>query len=158
MKTLIPQRKIKPDPIIRNKYDWKIHKILDEAKRVYICPARGNGKLYNQLELYVDLMSKNRDIKIIRANDIKTAVNKFKYIPDAVLDKDFCDSEREWVDRMVAHCFETEMKEYLQKQRENWEPKIVLDTWPKDNAFHTELMLWASLNSDAIRIRKDDTE
>ena len=69
--TTIPQLNIKPDPIILNKYDWKIHKILDEAKRVYILPARGNDKLYNQLELYVDLMTKNRDIKIIRVEDIE---------------------------------------------------------------------------------------
>ena len=143
--------------MIETSHDWKIHKILDEAKRVYILPARGNCKL-SQLDLYAELATKNRDIKIIRAEDVKVAVDKFKYIPDAVLDKDFCDSEREWVDRMVARCFETEMKEYLQKQRENWEPKIVLDTWPRDNNFHTELMYWASLNTDAFRIRKDDTD
>lgn len=60
--------------MIENKYDWKIHKILDEAKRVYILPARGNDKLYNQLELYTDLTTKKRDIRIIRAEDVETAI------------------------------------------------------------------------------------
>lgn len=141
-----------------NHHDWKIHKILDEAKRVYILPDRGNSKLYNQLELYADLFTQKKDIKIIRAEDVKAAVNKFKYIPDAVLDKDFCVSEREWVDRIVAHCFETEMKEYLQKQRENWEPKIVLDTWPKENRFYSDFIHWGGVYSDCFVIRKDDTK
>lgn len=70
----IPQRKLKPDPVIRNKYDWKIHKILDETKRVYIYPARGNNKPYTQLELYADLVTKKRDLRIIRATDIETAI------------------------------------------------------------------------------------
>lgn len=54
-----------------NSHEWKIHKILEEAKRVYICPARGNNKVYTQLEMYVDLMAKNRDVKVIRAEDLK---------------------------------------------------------------------------------------
>lgn len=58
-----------------NSHEWKIHKILDEAKRVYIRPARGSGKIYTQLELYAELMAQNKDVKVIRAWDIKKAFN-----------------------------------------------------------------------------------
>ena len=67
--------------MIENKHDWKIHKILDEAKRVYICPARGNDKLHSQLELYADLMAKNRDISIIRVTDIEKAIELLSIQP-----------------------------------------------------------------------------
>lgn len=66
--------------------DWKIHKKLDEARRVYICPARHNDKTYTQLELYAELMAQNKDIRIIRASDVKEAINKLKTEP--VLDYD----------------------------------------------------------------------
>lgn len=69
--------------------DWKIHKILDEAKRVYIYPARGNNKHYTQLELYADLMAQNKNIRVIRAEDVKKAVDKLKSEP--VLDYDLVD-------------------------------------------------------------------
>lgn len=65
-----------------NHHDWKIHKILDETKRVYILPARGNDKLYTQLELYSELMTQNKEITIIRAEDVKKAVDKFRSISD----------------------------------------------------------------------------
>ena len=67
--------------MIENKYDWKIHKILSEANTVYTCPARGSDKVYTQLELYVDLMTTNRDIKIIRATDVETAIKMLSRQP-----------------------------------------------------------------------------
>ena len=79
---LVEQRAIKPKPVIRNYHDWKIHKILSETKRVYICPARHNDKTYTQLEVYATLMAQNKDVKIIRAEDVKKAVDKFRSIPD----------------------------------------------------------------------------
>lgn len=58
-----------------NNHEWKIHKIIDEAKRVYICPARGSSKSYTQLELYAELMAQNKEIKVIRAADVKKDFN-----------------------------------------------------------------------------------
>lgn len=67
--------------MIENKYDWKIHKILDEAKRVYILPARGSDKTYTQLELYSEFTTKNRDISIIRAKDVEEAIKLLSMKP-----------------------------------------------------------------------------
>lgn len=65
-----------------NHYDWKIHKILDEARTVYICPARGNSKLYTQLELYVELMTQNKTVKVIRSEDVKKDIKRLSSVPD----------------------------------------------------------------------------
>lgn len=108
--TPIPQRKIKPDPIIRNKYDWKIHKILDETKRIYVYPARGNGKFYAQLELYADLIAQNKDIKVIRADDVKKVIN-FK---DIITDKDlYFNTVSPWRRDALDKYFEEEMTKWL---------------------------------------------
>jgi hypothetical protein len=47
-------------------FDWKIHKRLLDAgglgSSVYIMPARGQGKLYAQLELYAKLLAEGRTV------------------------------------------------------------------------------------------------
>lgn len=58
----VHQRAIKPKPIIRNHHDWKIHKILDEARRVYICPARGNCKPERTLRMYKELLEEGKKL------------------------------------------------------------------------------------------------
>ena len=111
--------------MIENKYDWKIHKILDETKRVYICPARGNSKLYNQLELYVDLFTQKKDIHVIRIEDLKKAAT-FK---DVFIDKDLHpNSISPWMRDALDRYFEEEMHKQLRKDIENWRPKVYLDT------------------------------
>lgn len=79
--------------MIENHHDWKIHKILDEAKRVYIYPARGSDKPYNQLELYADLMTQSRDIRIIRATDVEKAIKLLSEQPS-------------WYDLFDTHLYE----------------------------------------------------
>ena len=64
-----------------NSHEWKIHRILDETKRVYILPARGNSKLYNQLELYADLFTQKKDIKVIRAEDSRFILATVPSVP-----------------------------------------------------------------------------
>ena len=126
--------------MIENKYDWNIHKRLDEAKRVYICPARGNGKLYNQIELYLELTTRNKDIKLIRAEDIKKAVDKIKSEP--VLDYDLYSDlaapmYRDSIDRFL----DEEMRKYLCYSRTDWKPKVIFDTTIADTDFWKEWML-----------------
>lgn len=87
-----------------NSHDWKIHKILDEAKRVYILPARGNDKFYSQLELYADLMTKNRDIRIIRATDVETAIKLLSKQPH-------------WYDAFDVHLHERFNDYYLNREK-----------------------------------------
>lgn len=69
-----------------NHYDWKIHRKLEETRRVYICPARHNDKTYTQLKLYAELMTQNKNIKVIRASDVRDVITKLKTEP--VLDYD----------------------------------------------------------------------
>ena len=121
--------------MIENKYDWKIHKILDEAKRVYICPARGNGKLYTQLELYADLFTnKKKDISVIRAEDIEKAIDIFRQKAEAVPDFDVIDAlER-------THRYEL-FNDYLVRS----EPKIIFNTTIIETPFWKERTDWLSL-------------
>lgn len=125
--------------MIENKHDWKIHKILDEANRVYICPARGNGKFYNQLELYADLFTQKKDIHIIRAEDVKKAVD-FK---DIFIDKDlYYHHEPPWLKPELDKYFEEEMHKYLEEDRRQWKPKIIHDTTVVNPAFWEEWNMW----------------
>lgn len=65
-----------------NHYDWKIHRILDKDRTIYICPARGCGHTYTQLELYAELMTQNKNVKVIRVEDVEKAIDRFKSVPD----------------------------------------------------------------------------
>ena len=110
-----------------NSREWKIHKILDETKRVYILPARANGKLYNQLELYADLFTQKKDISVIRASDVEKAIDILKQKPKPVPYFDVMDMlER-------THRYEL-FNDYLVKS----EPKVILNTTTMDNPFWNE--------------------
>lgn len=54
-------------------FDWKIHKRLLDAgglgSSVYIMPARGQGKMWAQLELYAKLLSEGRTVFCGRPNE-----------------------------------------------------------------------------------------
>lgn len=138
--------------MIENNHDWKIHKILDETKRIYVYPARGNDKLYNQLELYVDLMTKNRDVKVIRADDVKKAIN-FK---DVITDKDlYFNTVSPWRRDTLDKYFEEEMHKYLRKDIESWEPKIVYDSSVVDTPFWRYFNTWCGLY-DGFIVRTEE--
>lgn len=112
-----------------NHHDWKIHKILDETKRVYICPARGNDKLYTQLELYSELMAQNKEIIFVRSADLPKKYSWKGRRALLNLDKDLiCNSEYPWMQDAIDKYIEEEMYKHLRKDVENWRPKVYLDT------------------------------
>lgn len=138
-----------------NHYDWKIHKRLDEAKRVYIYPARGNNKVYTQLELYAELMAQNKDIKIIRAEDVKKAVD----FSEALIDKDlYYHHEPPWLKDALDKYFEEEMHKHLQEDRRHWKPKIITDTTVVNPAFWEEWNTWHALYDGFIVVPEEESE
>lgn len=140
--------------MIENYHDWKIHKILDEAKRVYICPARGSNKTYTQLELYADLMAQNKDIKVVRAEDVKKVVG-FK---DIITDKDlYFNTVSPWRRDALDKYFEEEMKKWLGDYRMEWEPKIIYDSTVVDDAPWRNWQLWNAV-CDAFIVRPEIEE
>lgn len=123
------QRRIQPEPVIRNRHDWKIHKILSKAKRVYVCPARGNDKLYTQLELYSELMAQNKENTFVRSTDLPKKDSWKGRRALLNLDKDLiCNSEYSWMRDAIDKYFEEEMKKTLQEKNEYWTPKVYMDT------------------------------
>lgn len=46
--------------------DWKIHKKLDEARSIYICPARADGKYLRTLRMYQELMDSGKKLVFVR--------------------------------------------------------------------------------------------
>lgn len=145
-RTPVEQRGIKPEPVIRNHHDWKIHKILDEAKRVYICPARGNDKLYTQLELYTELMAQNKEITFMRKKDLpkKDPWKGSRALLN--LDKDLiCNIEPRWLQDAIDRYIEEEMKKTLQEKNDGWTPKVRFDSWIVDDDLYFKEMLWDHL-------------
>ena len=138
-----------------NHYDWKIHKILDETRRVYVCPARGNNKVQTQLELYAELMDQGKEIKVVRAKDLPKK-NPFKVYKE-FLDKDLiCNREPPWLQDYFDRYFEEEMKKYLKKDMENWKPIIRMDTTVVDEGPYREWLYQQYLYPDAFVIRKEE--
>lgn len=132
-----------------NHHDWKIHKILDEAKRVYICPARGNDKLYTQLELYSELMAQNKEIVLVRSADIPKKDSWKGRRALLNLDKDLiCNSESPWLRDTIDKYIEEEMKKSLQEKNEGWIPKVRFDSWIVDDDLYFKEMLWNHLVLD----------
>ena len=141
--------------MIENNHDWKIHKILDETRRVYVCPARGTNKVQTQLELYVELMNQGKDITFVRKKDLPKK-DPFKVYKE-FLDKDLiCNREPPWLQDAIDKYFEEEMKKYLKKDRENWKPIIRMDTTALDDGPYRGLLFQQYLCPDAFVIRKEE--
>lgn len=120
-----------------NYYDWKIHKRLDEARRVYVHQARGNNKVQTQLELYAELMDQGNQITFVRSADLPKK-DPFKIYKE-LLDMDMlCNREPSWLQDAFDKYFEEEMKKYLKEDRETWKPKVYLDTTVADDRPYIE--------------------
>ena len=129
-----------------NNHEWMIHKILDETKRVYICPARGNCKPYTQLEIYADLVTRNKDVKVIRVEDVKKVADILRQKPTPVPDFDVMDMlER-------THRYEL-FNDYVVKS----EPKVILNSSIMDTPFWNEWKVWFGLN-DCFIVTPDNEE
>lgn len=50
--------------------DWEIHRKLDEARTVYIYPARGSGRTKPLYELVDDLMKSGKKVRFARSADL----------------------------------------------------------------------------------------
>ena len=111
--------------------DWNIHRKLDETRRVYVMPARGNDKTYTQLELYSELMTQNKEVRVIRAEDIRKAVEALKKdpLPDPTYEL--------WTNR------DSELHRYLD-EHEFFKPIVNPDIWVRDedSPFYHEQMHW----------------
>lgn len=137
--------------MIDNNHDWKIHKILDETRRVYICPARGTNKVQTQLELYAELMDQGKEITLVRSKD-SPKKDPFKVYKE-FLDMDLiCNREPPW----LQDYFEEEMKKYLKKNRENWKPIIRMSTTVMDDGPYKEWFIQQYLYPDVFVIRKEE--
>lgn len=125
--------------MIETSRDWNIHKKLDETRRIYVMPARANDKTYTQLELYKELTAQGKDVKVIRAEDIRKAVELLKPKTEPVPDFDFI----EWLERSDrAEAFGNYLHESCRSK--TWEPIIRYDIWAYDegNLFREEQMNW----------------
>lgn len=119
-----------------NHYDWRIHRKLDEARRVYICPARGNGKLERTREMYEDLLDQGKEITFVRAADLPKK-DPLK-IHKELLDMDLCyHREPSWFEKMIDDYLKKELYKHLQvdTEMERWKPRIITDTTVVDDAF-----------------------
>lgn len=117
--------------------DWKIRKKLDETRRVYVMPARANDKTYTQLELYSELMTQNKEIKVIRAEDIRKAVELLKRDPTPEPAYEI------WTNRYSdLHRYVDEL--YEEMMQESFKPIVRYDSWGyiEDSYFREEQMLW----------------
>lgn len=50
-----------------NYVDWKIHRKLDEARRIYFYPARGSGKT----KVLLDLINSGKKVRTVTKADIQ---------------------------------------------------------------------------------------
>ena len=130
--------------MIENNHDWKIHRILDDARKVYICPARGNDKLYTQLELYAELMAQNKEIIFMRKKDLPKK-DLFKVYKE-FLDKDILyNTGHTWLQDAIDRYIEEEMKKSLQEKNEGWTPTVRFDSWIVDDDLYLKQVFWDHL-------------
>ena len=117
--------------MIETSRDWNIRKKLDETRRVYVMPARSNDKTYTQLELYSELRAQNKEIKVIRAEDIRKAVETLKRDPTP-------DPTYEiWTNR------DSELHRYLDElYEEMMQESFEILVHDEDSYFHKEQMHW----------------
>lgn len=132
-----------------NHHDWKIHKILDEAKRVYICPARGNGKPERTLRMYKELLEEGKEIVVVRSADISKKDSKIGRRALLNLDMDLiCNSKYPWIQDAIDRYIEEEMKKSLQEKNDGWTPKVRFDSWVIDESLYFDQILWDRLVLD----------
>ena len=123
--------------MIETSRDWNIHKKLDETRRVYVMPARANNKTYAQLELYSELMAQNKEIKVIRAEDIRKAVELLKRdpTPDPAYEL--------WTNRdSELHRYLDEL--YKEQMNEFFKPIVRYDSWGdiESDCYKSEYIHW----------------
>ena len=122
--------------MIENSHDWKIHKILDEAKKVYICPARGNGKSERTLRMYKELLEEGKEVVITRLADISKKGSRALLIDNI---------ESSWFKYTIDRYIEEEMKKSLQEKNDGWTPTVRFDSWIVDDDLYFKEMLWDRL-------------
>lgn len=132
--------------MIENSHDWKIHKILGEAKKVYICPARGNCKPERTLRMYEELHEEGKELVFVRSVDIpkKDSWKGRRGLLDLDMDL-ICNIESSWLRSTIDKYIEEERKKSLQEKLECWTPKVRLDSWVIDDSLYFERMLWDHL-------------
>lgn len=112
-----------------NHHEWKIHKILQEAKnnqriqRIQLMMGRGNGKT-RLLEEELDYVLSRPKPEPVKFDN--TEIKKFK---DVVIDWDLYSSYGlPELQKQFEEYWQNEMLKYLRKDIENWRPKVYLDT------------------------------
>lgn len=127
-----------------NHHDWKIHRRLEEARKVYICPARGNCKSERTREMYEDLIKQGKEITFVRSDNLPK-LDPFE-LKEAFIDKGLvCNNEPPWLQNALDKYFEEEMRKWLREKNEYWTPKVRLDTTVVDDNLWYEWMLWDQL-------------
>ena len=123
--------------MIETSRDWNIHKKLDETRRVYVCPARANAKTYTQLELYSELMAQNKEVKVIRAEDIRKAVDALKREPTPDPTYEIWTNRDSELHRYLDDLYEEMMGEFLK-------PVVRYDSWGdiESDRYRTEYINW----------------
>lgn len=112
-----------------NPHEWKIHRLLKEAKRVYILPARGNCKPERTLRMYKELLEEGKEIVLVHSTDLPKKDSWKGRRALLNLDKDLiCNSEYSWMRDAIDKYIEEEMKKSLQEKNEYWTPKVYMDT------------------------------
>lgn len=132
--------------MIENNHDWKIYKILGEAKRVYICPARGNCKPERTLKMYEELIEEGKEVITVRSTDLPKKDSWKGRRALLNLDKDLiCNSKYPWIQDAIDRYIEEEMKKSLQEKNEGWTPKVRFDSWIVDDDLYFKEILWDHL-------------
>lgn len=72
--------------MIETYIDWKIHRKLDEACRIYIYPARGSGK--SQIEQILNLIDSGKDVYVMTKADYSKRLPSIEQIKETILDWD----------------------------------------------------------------------
>lgn len=126
--------------------EWKIHKKLQDAKTVYICPARGCDKSQRELKMYENLLEDGYNVKVVRTQKqepVRLSREDIERIRDAIVDYDLYSNivspmYRDSIDTFI----ENEMKEFYRKERGYWKPKVRLDTIIVDAGAYFDWYRW----------------
>ena len=97
-------------------------------------PARANDKTYTQLELYSELMAQNKEIKVIRASDIRKAGEALKRDPTPDPTYEIWTNRDSGLHRYLDELYEEMMEE-------SFKPIIRYDSWAYTD-YDLHKMLW----------------